>query len=394
MNDLLEIAAAWSPWESAFPDTVPRRLELPDRLRESLALVIQGVRRCGKSTLMQQLVGHYDLEPARCLFINFEDPRLSDRLHYGTLDELLTDFRARYHHGPLHFFFDEIQWVDGWQRWLRVRLDQPAEHTFVVSGSNARLLSGELGSALTGRHLTIELYPFDFDEMRQLRPDAGFDDWLYRGGFPEPATLSDGDRLLRQYLYDIVERDIRERIGARSSLAIRQLVQMVFESAGSELSLRRIAAARGIAVDTAASWLEACQDAYLLFACPWFAWSERKRAARNVKYYPVDPGLRRIAVTPSGVDRGKALECAVFLALRRRFSEVFYWRGTGEVDFVVLHGRTAIPIQVTVEAPQERHMRALDEFYEIHSHAGEAIRVTADTFHEALGRLPESASRR
>ena len=390
MNDLLEIAATWSPWKRAFPGSVPRHVWLPEDLRESLALVIQGVRRCGKSTLMQQLIGRYGLDPARCLFINFEDPRLGDRLHFDTLDNLVSAFRERHDDTrPLHFFFDEVQWVQGWQRWLRMQLDRPAGHTFVVSGSSARLLSGELGSSLTGRHLTIELYPFDFREMQALRPDAGFDDWLHGGGFPEPASVPEGDRLLRQYLHDIVERDVRERIGARSSLAIRQLVQMVFKTAGSELSLRRIAAARGIAVETAASWLEAAEDAYLLFACPFFAWSERKRAARNVKYYPIDSGLRRTVVTPGAADRGKALECAVYLALRRRYGQVFYWRGKGEVDFVVVRGRDAIPIQVTLNAPRERHLKALEAFYEEHPHAAEAVMLTADTFHEALEGMPD-----
>jgi len=391
MDDLLAIAATWSPWDQPFASTVPRRVDLPSELRDSLAVVVQGVRRCGKSTLLQQMVGHYDLDPARCLFLNLEDPRLSTGLGHELLDEVVAAFVAHHEgNGPLHFFFDEVQWVDGWQRWLRVQLDRPRGHTFVVTGSSARLLSGELGSSLTGRHLPVHLDPFDLAELRALRPGTTLQDWLHLGGFPEPATLADGDRLLRQYVQDIVERDIRERIGARSSQAIRSLVQTVFEATGSELSLRRVAGALGIATDTAGVWLEACQDAYLLFACPFFAWSERKRAHRNVKYYPVDSGLRRVVVTPGGHDRGKALECATHAALRRRFGEVFYWRGQGEVDFVVLRGRTPVPVQVTWNAPQERHHRALEAFYEAHPHAAEAVFVTASSFEEELGRLGEA----
>jgi predicted AAA+ superfamily ATPase len=381
MDDaLLDIAASWSFWDKPLPRSIPRDVALPDALRESLALVVQGVRRCGKSTLLQQILGRYRLDPARCAFVNFEDPRLSNALHHTTLDALVAAFRARHPTGSRYFFLDEIQWVDGWQRWLRARLDRPAGDVFVVTGSNARLLSGELSSVLTGRHITVELYPFDLVEAQRRDRGVTVERWLHDGGFPEPTAMSDGDRLLRQYFIDIVERDVRERIGGRSSLAIRQVVQMVFESAGSEMSLRRVAGAAGIAVETAASWLEACEAAYLLFACPWFAFSERKRAARNVKYYPVDTGLRRVVVTATGGDRGKSLECAVHLALRRRYGQVYYWRGRGEVDFVVLRDGRPLPIQVTWDERAERHDRALEAFYEEYPQADEARTVTAATF--------------
>ena len=388
--DLLKIVESWSFWQRPVPDSVPRTVDLPMELRPSLCLVIQGVRRCGKSTLLQQLIRHYGLDPAHCLFANFEDPRLSQLLSYTTLEQLVAAFRAR---NPgvekLCFFFDEIQEVEGWQRWLRTQLDQPGGNLFVITGPNANLLSGELSSTLTGRHLPIELFPFDLDELRRGQPEATLLDYLHSGGFPEPRTMPDGDQLLRQYFQDIVERDVRERLGARSSLAIRQVAQMAFESAGSEMSLRRIAAATGIAVDTAASYLEACEAAYLLFHCPFFAFSERKRASRNRKYYPVDPGLRRVVVTRTGSDQGKALECAVFLALRRRFRQISYWREGGEVDFVVQSGGRIIPVQVTWGQPEARHHRAMEAFYEHFPQAEETVFVSSRDFEEALRPLLE-----
>lgn len=229
---------------------------------------------------------------------------------------------------------------------------------------------------LTGRHLTVELHPFDFAEYRVLRPESDFAAYLQDGGFPEPLKISEPDRLLRQYFQDITERDIRERLAARSSRPVRQVLQMAFESAGSELSLRRIAGACGVAVDTAASYLDAAESAYLLFACPYFAFSERKRARRNRKYYPIDTALRRVVSTQGGADRGKALECSVYLALRRRFGEVFYWRDGGEVDFVVMRDGLPQPIQVTWSEPEERHHRALDNFYERFPQAKEAVFLT------------------
>jgi predicted AAA+ superfamily ATPase len=187
-----------------------------------------------------------------------------------------------------------------------------------------------------------------------------------------------------------VERDIRERVGARSARPVRQVAHMAFEAMGSELSLRRIAAAAGVATDTAGAYLDACQDAYLLYSVPFFAWSERQRAARNRKYYPVDTGLRRVVVTGGGADRGKALECATHLVLRRWYGEVSYWRGRGEVDFVVQRGRQVFPVQVGWDGPQPRHERALDAFQEAFPFAEEALHVSAESFPD----LPRELQRR
>jgi predicted AAA+ superfamily ATPase len=174
---------------------------------------------------------------------------------------------------------------------------------------------------------------------------------------------------------------VRERVAARSSQPLRQLVQMVFESAGSEMSLRRLAGATGVAVETTQSHLEACEAAYLVFGVPFFAWSERARATHPKKYYPVDTGLRRVVVTRTGADVGKHLECATFLALRQRYGAVSYWRGDGEVDFVVQRDDgVAIPVQVSLGGAQPRHHRALERFYEQFPQAGEAVVVDEENF--------------
>ena len=380
-DDLLDIAATWSFWDRPPPPSIHRAVELPRSLSDHTALVIQGVRRSGKSTLLTQLIKRYRLDRRDCLFVNFEDPRLAGQLSFETLERLTRAFEdLRRNAKTLTVFLDEIQWVDGWERWLRTKIERPGRVRFVVSGSNAHLLSGELSSVLTGRHITVELFPFDFSEFRSVCPDSPLAEYLHRGGFPEPMASDDADLLLRQYFVDILQRDVRERVGARSSLTLRQIAQMVFESAGSELSLRRIAAASGVAVETVSAYLEACEQAYLLFQCPWFAFSERRRSQRNRKYYPVDTALRRVAVTRTGGDVGKALECATFVELKRRYRDVFYWRGAGEVDFVIQTSGGPTPIQVTVEGAGDRHLRALDDFYEAFPHATEAVIVTMEDF--------------
>ena len=384
--DVLQVASTWSFWDEPIPASVPRRIDLPEALSDSVCLVIQGVRRCGKSTLLRQLIDRYDLDKRHCAFLNFEDPRLSNALAHPVLDELVTRFRERHSDTDrLYFFLDEVQAVEGWERWLRSRMERPQGNVFVITGSNASLLSGELGSSLTGRHLTVELFPFDLSEAQVARSKVTVESFLDHGGFPEPLRSPDADRLLRQYFHDIVERDIRERVAARSSRPIRQVIQMVYESAGSEISLRRIAGSTGVAIETAGGYLEAAENAYLLFRVPYFAYSERKRSHRNAKYYPVDTGLRRVVVTPSGRDRGKALESAVHLALRRCYGQVCYWRGKGEVDFVVEHHGRVTPYQVTWDAPTPRHEAALAEFYEAFPRAEEAVFVSAETFANLAG---------
>jgi predicted AAA+ superfamily ATPase len=185
---------------------------------------------------------------------------------------------------------------------------------------------------------------------------------------------------LRQYFDDIIERDVRERVGARSSQPLRQLVKIVFESCGSELSLRKLAGATGLTVDTVSTYLSACESAYLLFPCPYFAFSERKRSKRNKKYYPVDTGLRQAVVTRTGEDQGKSFEALVYLYLRKKSRETYYWRGKGEVDFVTNDQTGITPYQVSLEGIEHRHEAALEDFYSYFPQANDPVYITSSDF--------------
>ena len=172
-DELLQVAGDWSFWDRSPPSSVRRAVGLPKTLSNRTALVIQGVRRCGKSTLLTQLIDRYRLKRRDCLFVNFEDPRLSGSLGFETLERLTGAFAERRPgEETLTILLDEVQWVDGWEKWLRTKLERPGRFRFVVSGSNSRLLSGELSSVLTGRHITVELFPFDLAEFRLLYPSA------------------------------------------------------------------------------------------------------------------------------------------------------------------------------------------------------------------------------
>ena len=380
-EELLKIVESWSFRKNAAPKSVLRKAAQTCVLYPELVNVITGVRRCGKSTLLQQLMVSNNIRPENAIFVNFEDPRLTQYLDH-TLLEQICELAEENEHGPLTFFFDEIQHVKNWQKWINSALEKRPLHTFVVTGSNGRLLGGELATSLTGRHLSTELFPFDLDEFRRLHRTGTLRSFLKNGGFPAALRIAEPERLLQQYFNDIIEKDVRERVSARSSRPLMAVAQMAFESVGSETSLRRIAGALQLSPETVSAYLQACEDAYLIFSCPYFAYSQAKRIRRNKKYYAIDTALRRAVTTRGGADLGKDFENLVYLTLRKKTTEVFYWRGRAEVDFVVNTASGVIPVQVTFKKPQERHETALREFYEQFPHAAEAIYVTPETFEE------------
>ncbi|MBL7661203.1 ATP-binding protein [bacterium] len=360
-------------------------LENSIHLAPDLVTVIQGIRRSGKSTLLVQLMTSMHLAPEHCFFINFEDPRLSNDLNSTLLDDLRTFADQRVGNNVRRYFFlDEIQNVKNWERWLRVRLEQASLDVFIITGSNASLLSGELATTLTGRHITIEVFPFSYAEFLRTRPKASFEDYLQLGGFPRTLTYQQPEQLLREYFTDIVERDVKRQVNVRSLQTLSQLVKIVFESAGSETSLRKLATVLDIAPDTVGSYLSACEAAYIILQCPYFSFSEKKRISRNRKYYAIDLGLRRSVVSKTGLDLGKSLGAVVFHTLRKRYKNVYYWREKGEVDFVVYNEGLITPYQVSWNKPEARHVSAANEFKKAFPQAEEARYISRENVEEFL----------
>lgn len=383
--DLQRILGDWSEWSGQSTGTVPRVLAERCVLTPEVVTVIQGVRRCGKSTLLRQLMDVHRIDPAHAVLVNFEDPRLLGNLDSTLLEQIYVLATEGGKKG-LTFFLDEIQNVKDWQKWLNTRLEMQSGNNFVVTGSNSQLLGGELASSLTGRHLRHELFPFDFSEFRQCVKEGDLEQFIRQGGFPAVLDFPQPEKLLQQYFLDIVEKDIRERVSARSSRPLQAMARMVMESVGAELSLRRIAGVVQASPETISHYLQACEDAYLIFSCPYFAYSEAKRLRHNRKYYAVDTGLRRAVSTRSGRDLGKDFENLVYLALRRNTEDICYWKGKGEVDFVITTPRGVTPIQVTWDDPLPRHEDAVEEFYQQFPHANEALYVTRHNF-DSLGAL-------
>jgi predicted AAA+ superfamily ATPase len=302
-------------------------------------------------------------------------------LDHSLLSHIVTLFRKKISSEiPCYFFFDEIQNVSQWEKWLHIQFERPKNNYFILTGSNSCLLSGEFATALTGRHITVELFPFSFAEYQSYFPGRNLKDYLTSGGFPRPLTYEHPYQLLQEYFNDIILRDVLKRVHARTPDAIKHVVKMAYESCGSELSYRKIAAVTDLTVDTVKTYLEASEQAYLLFACPFFSFSEKKQLSKQKKYYPIDSGLRYAITNTSGRDVGKSLELIVYLQLRKSYEQVFYWQEIhkGEVGFVGVNGKNVTPYQVTWKGIESRHEEALKHFYQAFPNSNEVVFITEE----------------
>ena len=298
------------------------------------ALVISGVRRCGKSTLLRQLIKK---TPRFCYF-NFEDTRIEgfSTTDFPKLDEALQEDYGKCD----YYFFDEIQNVPKWEIFVRSMLNK--KKRFVITGSNASLLSKELGTRLTGRHVRHELFPFSFKEMllfTKQKPNINsFDEYLKKGGFPDYLKFNRSE-ILMELLNDILARDIMVRHKLRESKTVREMVVYLLSNVGKEFSYTSLKNMFGLgSTSTAVSFVSYFEDSYLLFSIPRFDYSLKKQLVNPKKVYSVDNGLSSVNSVSFSSDRGRMLENLVFLQLRRKDKEIFYFKGRKECDFLVRQG--------------------------------------------------------
>jgi predicted AAA+ superfamily ATPase len=307
------------------------------------ALVISGIRRGGKSTLLHQFV----LKRERPFFhLNFDDIRLAtfDEADYGLLDSAIHDS------GSKLLFFDEIQNAPAWERYVRQKLDEGFQ--ILVTGSNASLLSREFGSALTGRHLQRELFPFSFSEFLRFTERSAdkesLETYLRRGGFPE--YLRNGiPETVEQLQQDILSRDIAVRFNIRDDRSLRRLYLWLLSNAGNLVSPSKLTGVIGSrSPTTVLEYLSHLESAWMLHSVPRFAWSAKAQALAPRKIYAEDLAFIELSSLSSSDDMGRRLENLVFLELRRNTHRVFYFsQNDRECDFVVNPSRDgAICIQV------------------------------------------------
>lgn len=326
------------------------------RLIPGYATVISGIRRAGKSTLLKQLTS----DKTSFAYLNFEDVRIFgfDLKDFKRLEETFAsqDISDLY-------FFDELQNVEGWERYVRTLLD--TKKTVVITGSNASLLSKELGSKLTGRHLRYELFPFSFKEALSfwnVKPSLqSFEKYLQTGGMPEYLKLLN-DMILQELFNDIIARDITVRYNLRNPKLVKELALYLLSNVGKEFSFQKLRKMYDLgSVNTVISLIGYYEDSYLLFTVPQFDFSLRSRQVNAKKVYAIDTGFIRANSVSFSQDKGRILENLVFIQLKRFGREVFYFKKDNECDFITRDKNKKLELfQVCFELNEENKDREIN----------------------------------
>lgn len=345
------------------PRGIPRdRLEdLSKVFNTPQVIIIQGVRRCGKSTLLMQLLD--TLSKPEINYLNFEDERLVsfDTSMFNQLLEIFHEVNGK----QQLFIFDEIQIIEGWELFIR-RLHN-SNNKIVITGSNANLLSQELGTKLTGRHLDIQLYPFSYAEFLRFQNyqldendffitekrgqlHKHFAEYLTEGGMP--IYLQTRQRAVLSSLYgDIIIRDVVERYRIDNLKLFRELALFLLSNITSPITYTKLKEYFDLgSVNTIIKYLGYLENCYLLFFINPFSASFKKQINAPKKVYAIcNAFIDKIGFHLSD-NKGVLLENAVFLELKRRFKNIFYYKTQNdlEVDFLVYnHPKNAKLVQVT-----------------------------------------------
>lgn len=339
-------------------------------------MIISGIRRSGKSTI--QRIFQKELIKSDYYF-NFDDERLV-QFQVKDFQQLLEVLIERFGDQST-FYFDEIQNIKGWERFVR-RLYEQGKKIY-ITGSNAKLLSKELGTHLTGRYIQFEVYPLSFQEiMRHKYPDAfskkalstkdigmiqhHFAAYLKNGGIPEYVKFEKIE-YLKDLLEGILYRDIIARYNIKDEKSLREVVYYLASNIGKEFSYTNLGKTVGISsphtIRNYCTYLEQC---YLFFFITRYSHSLKKQIQYNKKCYMIDPALIRTAGFRVSEDRGRLLENIVFLHLRMKTKEIYFHKEQKECDFLLREGNRVIQaIQVTTslvdEAVKKREIEGLLE---------------------------------
>ncbi|MDO9154604.1 MAG: ATP-binding protein [Paludibacter sp.] len=351
-----------------FQESIPtnlftRNVVLPIDTEKIIAL--RGVRRCGKSSILQlsinQLIESGILKE-QILFLNFDDERLQFDL--ADFDLIIQSYQELFPHirfQDVYVFFDEVQTNTGWEQFVRRVYDQQSKHVF-ITGSNSKMLSSEIATSLRGRTLQYEILPLSFAEFCNFegldknvysttakpKLKAAFTEYLHFGGFPEVVLMQHEhyDRILQEYYFVMLYKDLVERYKLKNISAIKYFINRMLVNITKPTSINKIfnelkSLGVNVSKNTLYELAEYLEAIYFFIPVQKYEPSLVKQTSSDKKYYCIDNGLRKSLSQTLQEDNGLLLENAVYLWLRSQCDmskDIYYYKGTKECDFVVTQG--------------------------------------------------------
>ena len=366
-----------------------RDINIPINSNKIVSLV--GVRRSGKTYILYDLINELrkKVDNKNIIYINFEDDRLfglkADEL--GLLIDAYFEMFPQKREEKIYIFLDEIQEIEGWEKFVR-RIYDTLNVQIFITGSSSKMLSVELASSLRGRTITYEIFPLSFKEYLNFKDidiniysskslsyiKNNFEIYLKEGGFPEIVFEEDEDiklRILRDYVDLIVYRDIIDRYNIKNLSLLKFLIKYSFSNPATLISFTKLynelkSLGYRLSKDTLFEYFNYLNDAYTLFFTPIFRNSVREENRNPKKLFIVDNGFNYIFNTLISNDYSKLYENLVFLHLRRKYKEIYYFKEKQEVDFFVPQDKLLINVSFKIDDTKtfNREVAALKEAME------------------------------
>ncbi|PIP24510.1 MAG: hypothetical protein CO140_02900 [Candidatus Moranbacteria bacterium CG_4_9_14_3_um_filter_40_7] len=338
-----------------------------------------GPRRSGKSSVLKLMIKKLKLKDD-FLYLNFEDPFFIENNNPQIIEDSVDVYREYFNANIKYLFLDEIQEIKNWEKAVRKLRDEGSFKIF-ITGSSSKLLSHELSSLITGRHLSYRIFPLSFAEflnfeglkisakkdiiLKEKLLQKKFGEYLEWGGFPE-AVLQKNHELLKNYFLDILEKDIMARYEVRDRAMLEKMAVFLLTNSAKIVTMEALKNNFNLSFETVSAYLEYFKDAFLIFDLPQFSFSLKKQQKAFKKFYAIDIGLAKNASFKFSEDRGRVLENAVFLELKLKRDGLYYYKTKNglEVDFFSReNGKNKELIQVSWsiedESVREREIKSL-----------------------------------
>jgi len=379
--EVLEVLNDWNYWNKDLPKSFSRDFydeKISSFIKNDEIVVLKGIRRCGKSTLLLNQIKRLcesGVDKKDILFVNLEDPRFTNHLSIELLSKIKEVYLEYLNpNSKPYIFLDEIQNIPFWEKWVNKEYELKLSR-IIITGSNSSMLSSEIATTLSGRYLSVEVFPLSFKEFlhfkdieifskldfvnRKIEISRAFEEYLSFGAFPKVLEYEEKQKreLLTTYKDSILLKDIVARYKLKNLTTLEEISAFLLSNSGIIQSITKIKNSFNISFDMAKDYVEYLKNAYMIFEIRKFDYSLRKQNLNDKKYYSADLGLSNLYRVANLKYRGSNLETIVALELLKKGFDVYYYKTVlgYEIDFVVVKDNKIVElIQVSKSLEDEK----------------------------------------